>query len=370
MGRPRTSNQHLPKGITIITGSYWYKPPGDAKRVRVCKVGEESTLYRYVADKMEPTGDLIYMREIFDRYEKEELPKLAPKTQVDYRRIIYKLREVFGDMKPDDVEPRHVGALLHSTEHKVAANRLVSVLSAVFSKARGRWYVCKNNPCTNVERNETSPRDRYISDEEYKAVYELASPRLQIAMDLAYLTGQRQGDLLALKWEHVHTIGVPRDEWGVFFQQGKTGKRLMVNISPELEEVLKRARMLIPQVPRTYVIRNEEGLRYTQDGFRSCWQKLMNYAMKGRVAYWTSRNGKPVMVDEVKPVLKERFTFHDLRAKHISDSQSLAEASATAGHATMAMTRRVYDRGIRRVSALNKQQRGVVCSIQDAKKKA
>lgn len=367
MGRKRSTNLHLPKGMAVNNGSYWYKATG-AKAVRVCKVGEESEMYRYYADRLKPTGPIVYMSEIFDKYLVEVIPTFAPKTQIDYRRMLKKLREVFGEMKPADIEPRHIGELLNVTSKKVAANRLVSLLSAVFSKAKGKWYLCKENPCLGIERNPTKARERYVTDEEYDAVYNLASPRMKIAMDMAYLTSQRQGDILALKWEHVNTIGVPREHWGIYFQQGKTGKRLMVDISSDLEEVLKRAKMLLPQVPRTYVLRNEEGLRYTQDGFRSCWQKLMNHAMKGRVAYWTDRNGKSVMIDEQKPVLTERFTFHDLRAKHASDSLDLPEASKTLGHTDIRMTKRVYDRGIRRVPALNRQQRGTVSSIFQGRK--
>jgi len=335
MGRPRKNNQHLPKYVTIIHGSYWYRAP-KKEPVKVCRVGEEDKLYRFLADKFEPSGPVVYMREIFDRYEREVIPGLAPRTQVDYRRIVKKLREVFGDVKPEDIEPMHVGRLLDvpdGKKGKQAANRMVAVLSAVFSKARGKWYLTKADPCKDVERNETHKRDRYVTDEEYKIVYDHASPRMKIAMDLALLTGQRQGDLLDLKWTEVHTIGVPREDWVIHFRQGKTGKKVAVEISPVLEEVLKRARLMVPQLPRNYVLRTEEGLRYTRDGFRTNWQRLMNWAMK--------HGG-----------LKKRYTFHDLRAKNISDSASLEDAMKRAGHSSMAMTRGVYDRGIRRVKAL------------------
>jgi len=51
-------------------------------------------------------------------------------------------------------------------------------------------------------------------------------------------------------------------------------------------------------------------------------------------------------------LIQERFTFHDIRAKCVSDSSSLEEAFERAGHTSMAMTRGTYDRGERKVKPL------------------
>ncbi|HEY4646977.1 MAG TPA: tyrosine-type recombinase/integrase, partial [Steroidobacteraceae bacterium] len=212
------------------------------------------------------------------------------------------------------------------TKGKIQRNRQVAVLSAVYAKMVGRWYVAEKNPCRDVERNPSKKRTRYVTDAEYKAVHAIMPARVQIAMDLALLTGQRQGDLLRLHWKNA-------TEDGVFFQQGKTGKRLLVGISPTLEEVLVRAKRMVPQLPREYILRKRNGHRYTSEGFRAIWQRGMRKAIKtGAIA--------------------ERFTFHDLRAKSVSDSATIEAAFERAGHTSMAMTRGVYDRGIRKVTPL------------------
>ena len=48
----------------------------------------------------------------------------------------------------------------------------------------------------------------------------------------------------------------------------------------------------------------------------------------------------------------ERFTFHDLRGKSATDSVDLQSAYERLGHTSIAMTRRVYDRGVRKVDPL------------------
>lgn len=267
------------------------------------------------------------LHECFERYKREVLPNLAPRTQKDYLRHIVILDRTFGSLHPDELQPRQIGAFLDRPKGKIQANRQVAVLSAIFAKIVGRWYVGEKNPCRDVERNESKKRDRYVTDREYASFYSVASTRVQLMMDLALLTGQRQGDLISLPIKNVTPEGLR-------FRQGKTGKRLMVGMSPSLAAVVARAMRLTPPATSDgYLIRTRKGSPYTSEGFRACWQRTMKKAMK-------------------RGLLEERFTFHDLRAKCVSDSGTLDEAFQRAGHTSMAMTRGTYDRGERRVTAL------------------
>ena len=260
----------------------------------------------------------------FERYTREVLPTLAPRTQKDYLRHLKVLSARFGHLPPSDLKPKDIGAFLDRPTGKIQANRQVAVLSAVYAKLVGRWYVCERNPCRDVERNPSQRRTRYVSDKEYAAFYQSVGRRLQVAMDLALLTGQRQGDLLSLQYANV-------SQDGVLFRQSKTGKRLLVGLSPALSAVIERARRMEPIGGS--VIRTRRGMPYTSEGFRACWQRAIRRALQ-------------------TGVLQERFTFHDLRAKSVSDSTSLEAAFERAGHTSMAMTRGTYDRGIRRVTPL------------------
>jgi len=82
-----------------------------------------------------------------------------------------------------------------------------------------------------------------------------------------------------------------------------------------------------------HLIRTECGNPFTSEGFRANWQRYMRKAIK-------------------LGVIKERFTFHDIRAKCVSDTENINDAMNRAGHTNMSMTRTVYDRAARRVSAL------------------
>ena len=329
MSKPRQKNLHLPKYVTVIHGAYWYRPP-EGEPVRIGPEGDEHLVWKFmleVAQPQPPPQPNATLKEHFERYKREVIPTLAPRTQKDYARHLVVLDKSFGHMGPDEVKPRDIGKFLDRPKGKIQANRQVAVLSAVYAKMVGRWYVADRNPCIGVERNQAKKRTRYVTDVEFESVRAICSPRLKLAMDLALLTGQRQGDLLSLPWKNV------TDE-GVLFRQGKTGKRLLVTLSPDLSSVLERAKEMVPKVDiGGYVLRTRQGKPYTSDGFRAMWQRTVKRAMR-------------------LGAISERFTFHDLRAKSVSDTADIQKAFERAGHTSMAMTRGVYDRGVRKVTPL------------------
>lgn len=270
------------------------------------------------------------MNELFTRYEAECLPEIQPRTARDYLNILSILRHHFGHLEPKEVTPRLVVNFLDVPTGRVHRNRMVTILSTVFKKAIGKWCIEDDlrNPCDGVERWPTKPRDRYVTDEEFQGMRAISCPQVQIAMDLALFTGQRQGDLVNLKWSAIKSDG-PRPTWYLEIKQGKTGKHLGISISPSIEAVLDRAYQTGPM--GTHVLRTKWGREYTEDGFRAMWQRHCQ---------------------EWERLGNERFHFHDLRAKSISDNKDLDAAYLLAGHIDIKMTRRVYDRNIRMVQPL------------------
>jgi integrase len=275
------------------------------------------------------TNHTVTVSQILDRYEAECLHELAPRTQRDYRRHLNHLRRLFGHYNPNELKPMHFGPFLNSIppgkRGRVQRVRQLAVLSAAFTQAVSFWYVMDRNVLKDVKRPRFKPRTRYVTHEEYDAVRAIAPKRMRLAMELSYLTGQRQGDILSMKWADI-------DE-RIHFVQGKTGKRIGMRIGPKLEAVLDECWKL----PKggcdggEYVITRRIGGRYTSEGARALWQRT--------IGKYVRMGGK-------------RWNFHDLRAKCVSDSKSLQEASDRAGHLDQQMTKRVYDRNERMVDSL------------------
>jgi integrase len=266
------------------------------------------------------------MMELFARYREERLPLLGARTQREVRHHLRALERDFGHYEAGTIRPKDVGRWMHATKAKQHRNKQRSVLSVVMNLAVGDWFIdgCDSNPCANVKKHPSKARDRYVTDEEFLAVRAMAKFPVQLAMDLALLTGQRKGDLLDLTWLKVYQDHID-------ITQGKTGKHLGIRITPKLAEVLQRARQYKPFVgPRLYLVRTRTGEPFTHEGFGAQWQRLMNHAMK-------------------TGVIRKRFTFHDLRAKCASDKKNLQGASALLGHSDQALTRRIYVRNIQMV---------------------
>ncbi len=320
MGRKRKHGKDLPGRMYTSHGAYYL----------VDRNSKWHHLGRDYAKAMAKYGELtenpvpmFTMNGLMDRYMKEVAPKKALRTYKNNLNEIRKLRKVFGRMRPRDVTPQDIYAYMDARNAPVAANREKALLSDVFNYAI-RWGVVSDNPCRRVKRNPARPRTRYVEDKEYKAVWDIAPPMIQCAMDLGYLTGLRLGDLLKLTRDNVRKDGL-------YVITGKTGTKQLFERTPELENVLGRCKALRGKVSSLkLLICTRDGQRYALDGFKSMWQRLMRKAVD-------------------KNVIKERFTFNDLRAKAASDADNPTELL---GHDDPKTTNRVYRRGPRRVTPL------------------
>lgn len=275
------------------------------------------------------TNNAPTVADILDRYQAECLPELAPRTQKDYVRHLATLKQVFGHRIADELAPKDFAEFLGNGGKKrgqIQKVRQLAVLSAAFTQAVSYWFVMNRNPLRDVKRPKSKPRDRLIEDHEFQGVLAIAPLRVKLMMRLALKIGQRQGDLLNLRWADIK-------EMEIHIYQSKTGKRLAIGIDAELESLLDECWRL----PRggcgggEYVITRRCGGRYTSEGFRALWQRTMRKWMKGG---------------------GENFHFHDIRALCATKCASPELAMRLLGHTTIGMTMRVYRRGVERVQCL------------------
>lgn len=262
------------------------------------------------------------VNEILDRFAAEYVPnELAPRTQRDYARHIRDLRMWFGPRIADEMKPRDFAEFMNVRKGRIQRNKQMAVLSCAFTQAVRVWFIADTNPCRDVQRHSSKPRDREVTDEEFTDFMAMVPARMKLAMQLSVATGQRQGDILSLKWTQVN-----RTQGKIRFKQAKTGKRLAVRITETVEQLLVKCEAMAP--PGEYVIRRRDGQRYTSDGFRAIWQRWQRR--------WAAAGN-------------ERFTYHDLRARAAAKCKTIEDAMVLLGHQNISMTRRVYDRAERTV---------------------
>lgn len=328
MGRKRRNDRHLPQRMYLDHGAYYFRH----------KAGKAVHLGRDLAEALTKYASLIGDRwsgrtlgDVIDRYRAEVLPlKRAESTRKQEGAQLDRLKLVFRDMAPDAVTTQHCyryadarravkrdkdGKVIESRPAPSAARHEIVLLGHVFAKAI-RWGVATHNPVRAMEKEIKRHDKRYVTDDEYAAVYSCATERMQVAMDLALLTGLRRTDLLSLRRANL------TDE-GIVIQTSKTGAGLLIEYTPDLSAVIDRAKKLKPQVgPGNYLLRTRAGTGYSALGFSANWRRTVAKAVE--------KHGI------------RGFTFHDLRRKSASDSASVKEAQERLGHASEAVTRRFY----------------------------
>lgn len=130
-------------------------------------------------------------------------------------------------------------------------------------------------------------------------------------MDFAYITALRKGDILNLRLDKI------TDE-RIWITQSKTGVRQLYEWTDGLSEVVIRAKALKRPIRGLYLFCTRQGHPYSDTSFKTMWNRVQ--------IKWAEQGG-------------ERFTFHDIRAKSLTDAKRMGlDAQSLAGHATAAMT--------------------------------
>lgn len=271
--------------------------------------------------------------QVFDRYEKEIIPNKATRTQKDNLLSLKQLRNAFSDAPIDALTPQIIAQYRDSRTGKVRANREISLLSHIYNIA-SEWGLADKNPASGVRKNKEVPRDFYADAEIWDAVYKAAVSELRDGMDLAYLTGQRPADVLAMR---------EADSVDGFLQvsQGKTSKKLRIRLTAneESNDLGALVGRLIQQrkdrgVRNPYLIITEDGRKVTAPMLRLRFDDARTEAIKT-----AKDNGDAKLAESIR-----QFQFRDIRPKAASEILDLGDASRLLGHTDKRITETVYRR--------------------------
>jgi len=229
---------------------------------------------------------------------------LAPRTLSDYTKDCVPLRAFFGNMLPEDIKPSDVQAYLDIGKRAgrpVRANRERACLSSCLSwlmRQPGATMLTVN-PCmqaSGTRGNTETKRERYVTDEEYRAVWNAAGTQVRLLMDLTYRTLQRpESDILGWTPAILARDGHTKARV-LHFQQSKTKVWVKIALTPDLEALIRRAMGEPPQIGQP-LVHNRKGDRYTYTGIMAMLTAAIGKANKGR------------------PVPIASFGFRDLKGK-------------------------------------------------------
>ena len=304
VGRKRTKHKNLPPLVTLKRGRYYY-----GRNQEFLADNLADALLRWAEREAAKEGRRpVTFKGMADEYLRLVIPLKSPRTRKDNLTELEHLLSIFGSAPLEKLQPVHVRGYLDNRPAKIRGNREVALLSAIWNWGRDQGMTTLPNPCTGVKRHKESGRDRYVTDEEFIAVWEASDAPLRDALELHLLTGQRPGDVLKM------TLSDAR-EGSLWLRQGKTRKPLRVTQEGALAALLERirAQQFKGGVVSLALVRDEDGQAMTYDA-------LFNRFEKARKAAGV------------------HFQLRDLRAKAATDLEDLALAQRLLGHSSRSMT--------------------------------
>ena len=252
--RPRKHDRHLPACLYLRGKTYYYVKRGKWTPIAKDYAAALRIYARLVSDESGTLMSSLIAAALPDVLKGRVGKGLAASTAKQYRHCAGRLSGVFAEFTPAEVKATHVVQMRRSVAKvsPAVANRMLTVLRLVFDWAVEQGTV-EANPCTDVHREHTESRGRLLDLAEVRAIQAKAPPRLVAIIDLCILTGQRIGDVLAIR--HADVL----QEVGIQFVQQKTGAELIVAWTTEIGDAIKRAIACSPVLSRDLLFCSRKG---------------------------------------------------------------------------------------------------------------
>lgn len=162
--------------------------------------------------------------------------KLAKNTQKSYRRHFAYFEEIIGGVDPATIRRVHVIEMRDALADKPTdASRKVAALSTLMEHAINIDWIRKanGNPAKDVRKLPGLKGKRQPWPADKIAAFRAASdPRSLLIFELLIGTGQRIGDVLAMRWTDI-------ESGGIHVTQAKTDARIWVPCVPRLARMLE-----------------------------------------------------------------------------------------------------------------------------------
>jgi integrase len=155
-----------------------------------------------------------------------------------------------------------------------AADLTVALLSHMFNKARAWGYHGGDNPARGIEKFPDAPRERWLRADEVEQFFDALAAEPSAIMRAIFtvmlLTGQRKGNVLAMRWEHVH---LDRATWEIPGTETKAGNRIEVPLHEHVVALLRqREAKRAPEIPWVFPGTGKTG--HVQE-IKKAWRELL-----------------------------------------------------------------------------------------------
>lgn len=204
--------------------SFIYRPKGEVKQKRYT-IGDYPAwplsaarekalaLRRRVQDGGDPVleakvrRDALTFEKLVERYMANHGKKL--RSAREYQQLLDRdVMPKLGERRVDEISRPEVGILLDDVAKRapVVANRVMSVMSSVFSWAVSEG-LAQSNPVTGLKKRGTEkPKERHLDDDEIRSLWtglETTAPLYKEILRLILLLGARPGEVAGMRRDEV-----------------------------------------------------------------------------------------------------------------------------------------------------------------------
>lgn len=212
---------------------------GKAHEINAAIANKENPADRMRWQREEPTLGGLFKDFLANRRNRRGA-YLSEKTKQNYRYDFDRYLNRIGVRKLGDITEHDIDGI-HSRVGKAApyaANRVLALVSSLYSYAQERKAFKGENPAKSVKKFPEDARERFVQPDEmprfFAALSQLESD-FRDAFLLAILTGVRRNNILSMRKVDVN---VERAEW--FLPNTKNGTSQTVPLVPEAVEILRQ----------------------------------------------------------------------------------------------------------------------------------
>jgi integrase len=151
---------------------------------------------------------------------------------------------------------------------KYAANRLLALLSSIFTHAKR-----EPNPCRGVTRFPEQKRERFLHPDELPAFFAAVEAEeddtLRDFFKVALFTGARRSNVQAMRWAHVN---LARGTWTIPAEEMKANEGIVIHLAAPVVAILQARRAAA----------EEKAAKYLEDGERARAERALAWVFPSR----------------------------------------------------------------------------------------
>ncbi len=260
--------------------------------------------------------------------------KLAPATQREYKRMLAKAEDRFGDMPLGALEDPRVRKEFLDWREQVAqesgereADNRLSAISAMWTWAVDRGLLPVNYLKGFKRLYHSNRAEKIWLADDIRRFMAVAPIELQRALIIALHSGQRQGDILRLPWSAY-------DGSSITLRQGKSKRRGVLGpiLTIPCTQTLRRLLDLLPKTS-PLVLTTKTGRAFRKRYFAALWKRSSERAGLVDLHFHDLRGTAVTMLSEAgcTPQQIATITGHSLASvgtildKYLARTRSLAE---------------------------------------------